>query len=1031
MFCDLVGSTALASRLDPEDLREVIGAYHRCVAETVGRFEGFIAKYMGDGVLVYFGYPQAHEDDAERAVRAGLALIDEVGRLAASEPLRVRAGIGTGLVVVGDLVEQADLRERSVVGETPNLASRLQAMAEADAVVIGPRTHQLVGDLFEYHDLGSITVKGFAEPVHAYRVLRPSAVEGRFEALHAAALAPLVGRDEEIELLLRCWSRAREGSGQIALIAGEPGIGKSRLTTAVQEAIEAEPQVWLRYFCSPYHQDSALHPIINQLERASGFARDDTAETKIDKLKALLAPTSAPTDDVALLAEFLSIPNGERHPQPDLSPQRRKEKVFQALLRQLESLARQRPVLMIFEDLHWIDPTTQELLDLTVERVRHLSVLLLVTFRPEFQAPWTGQSHVTMLPLARLDRRDSETLIARIGNKAALRSEIVEEIVERTDGIPLFVEELTKAVLEAEAHKDHVAGPPSAAPRPAPAIPATLQGLLLARLDRLGTAAKETAQIGAAVGRVFQYELLAAIAPGREVELLSSLDQLVGAGLVFQRGAPPQSSYAFKHALVQDAAYSTLLRGPRRALHARIAAELKKLDPEMADTQPELLAHHVTEAGLVESAIVYWRKAGEQAVRRAANREAIKHFRRALSLNETRPDGVERRRIELAILSQLGPALMSVHGWPAPEVGAAFERAGEVARRLESSVDLAPPLVGLWLFHVARGQFARAEDISSELFRIARELNDSEVLLQAHHAAWPTRFLRGLPAEASEHMNAGMALYDERRHDRHRYLYLGHDPAVCALAIGAPVQWLLGYPERAMRLEREAVELARRLRHAPSLAHALWFVGECQVARGDVAAVTATATEQLALCEEHKLPQPRATALMFLGWALARTGEVAEGTRQLEEGLGVWHRLGARSYLPRGMCLLAESYFLGRRFSEGLEQVARALTSADDTGEHWYSARVYHVRAELLLQMHGRKNEAVEASLRTAVEIGRAQGARGWELRAVTLLARLVAERGERGKALDLLAPVYGGFTEGFVTPDLKDARAFLDELCN
>jgi predicted ATPase len=466
-------------------------------------------------------------------------------------------------------------------------------------------------------------------------------------------------------------------------------------------------------------------------------------------------------------------------------------------------------------------------------------------------------------------------------------------------------------------------------------------------------------------------------------------------------------------------------------LHGRITAALEARFPEMAETQPELLAHHASEAGLVESAIGYWRKAGEQAVRRAANREAIGHFRRALSLNDGRPDGVERRRAELAVLSRLGPALMSVHGWPAPEVGAAFERAGEVAGRLEISVDLAPPLVGLWLFYHSRGQFARAEEISEELFRIARKLNDPEVLLQAHHATWPTRFLRGVLAEAGKHIDAGMALYDEERHERHRYLYVGHDPAVCALAIGAPVQWLLGYPERANRFANEAVELALRLRHAPSLAHALWFVGECQVACGDVAAVTATATELLALCEEHKLPQPRATALIFLGWALARTGEAAEGTQRLEEGLAEWHRLGARCYLPRGICLLAESHLLGRRYAEGLEQVAQALAIAEETGEHWCVARMHQLRAELVLQMLGRNDGAAEESFHTAIKIARAQGARGWELRAVTSLARLVAERGEREKAVDLLAPVYRGFTEGFGTPDLTNAGALLDELCN
>jgi predicted ATPase len=490
----------------------------------------------------------------------------------------------------------------------------------------------------------------------------------------------------------------------------------------------------------------------------------------------------------------------------------------------------------------------------------------------------------------------------------------------------------------------------------------------------------------------------------------------------------PDASYTFKHALVQDAAYGTLLRAARRQLHARIAAALEQRFPEVAQTQPEVLARHCTEAGLVDPAVVHWRNAGEQAVRRAANREAIEDFRRTLSLNETRPYGVDRQRTELAVLSQLGVALIIVHGWSAPEVGAAFERAGEVARQLESSVDLLPPLVGLSCFHVIRGQFARAEEISAELFRIADELDNPEVLLQAHHSAWATRLGRVELAEAAEHIDAGLALYDEAQHERHRHLYLGHDPAACALGFGAVVQWLLGYPERAIRFEREASDLARRLRHAPSLAQALCAVGQSQLMRRDPAAAFATATELLALCEEHRLPQQRAFALMFIGWALARTGEVTEGTQRLAEGLNAWTRLGARANLPSWLCMLAESYLLGRRYVEGLEQVAQALAVAEETGEKWYLPGLHHLRAELL-QAQGRNADGAEASLRTAVDIARAQGARGWELRVTTSLARLWRDQGKRREARDLLAPIYGWFTEGFDTPDLQDAKTLLDEL--
>jgi class 3 adenylate cyclase/predicted ATPase len=1027
MFCDLVGSTALGARLDVEDLHEIIGAYHECVAAVIDRYDGFVAKYMGDDVLVYFGYPRAHEDDAERAVRSGLTLIAAVGQLQAPEPLRVRIGIDTGPVVVGDLFGSGEAQEHDIVGETPNLAARLQALGEPNTIVVGPRTRGLLGNLFELRDLGPIEVKGFAERVHAYQVLRPSAIESRFEALQTgSSLTPLISREEELDLLLRRWQRATNGEGQMVLLSGEPGIGKSRLTVALQERLQAQPYTCLRYFCSLHRQHSALHPVISRLERAAGFEREGALEMKRDKLEALLAPASPSQEDVALLSELLSLPASDRYPRLDLTPQRRKEKTFDALLRQLEGLARQQPVLMIFEDVQWIDATSQELLDLTVARVTRWPVLLLITCRPEYTPPWTGQPQVTVLTLNHFDRRASAALVRHVVGDATLSSDVVEEIIERTDGVPLFIEELTKAVLE--AGQGTAKSTLSTTAPTALAVPPTLHASLMARLDRLGPAAKEVAQIGAAIGREFSYELLIAATNQTAGELHAALDRLADAGLIFRRGMPPDAAYTFKHALVQDAAYGTLLRGARQQLHTRIAAALGERFPEIAQTQPEVLARHCTEAGLADAAVVHWRNAGGQAVRRAANREAIEHFRRALSLNEGRPDGIDRRRSELAILSQLGPMLMSFHGWAAPEVGAAVERAGELARHLESSADLAPPLVGLWVFHLTRGQFARAGEVSGELFRIARELDDPEILLQAHHSAWPIRFLRGVPAEACEHIDAGLALYDERRHERHRYLYLWHDPAVCALGYGAVVQWLLGHPERAIRREREASELARRLRHALSLAQALWLIGECQVARRDPTAVIATATELRALCEEHRMPQQRAQALVFLGWALARSGEVAEGTQRLAEGLDVWTRLGARTYLPCGICLLAESYLLGRQYAEGLEQVALGLAAAAEIGEKWYLARLHHLRAELL-QAQGRNADAAEASLRTAVDIARAQGARGWELRAATSLAQLWRDQGKRGEAHDLLGPVYGWFTEGFDTPDLQDAKALLDQL--
>jgi class 3 adenylate cyclase/predicted ATPase len=1012
MFCDLVGSTELSSRLDPEDLREVIAAYHRAVAETVARFDGFVAKYMGDGVLVYFGYPQAHEDDAERAVRAGLGVIDGVGRLdVKSVELQARVGIATGLVVVGDLIGEGAAQEQTVVGETPNLAARLQASAAPGAVVIAPATRRLVGDLFEYRDLGAVDVKGIAAPVAAWQVLRLSDVASRFEALRGSALSPLIGRDEEIDLLLRRWARANAGDGQIVLISGEPGIGKSRLTAALIERLHAEPHLRLRYFCSPYHQDSALFPFIDQLGRASGFAHDDPPVAKLGKLEILLSGAAPADEDVPLIADLMSLPASERHPLPNLSPQRKKERTLEALIRQLEGLARQQPVVMVFEDAHWIDPTSRELLDLTVEHVRSLPVLLIVTFRPEFQPPWTGQPQVTMLTLNRLDLRDRTALIEQIAGGKALPDEVVAQIVDRTDGVPLFVEELTKSVLESGVS---LVG-----------IPTTLHDSLMARLDRLASV-RLVAQIGAAIGREFSYQLLHAVSCLSDDELQAALGRLIGSELVFQRGTPPDAVYTFKHALVQDAAHSSMLRSTRQQLHAQIAEALETHSPELMDTQPERFAQHYEQAGLAEKSVTYWGKAGRRSAARSAMAEAAAQLQKALDQLALLPDSLERQRQELELRSSQGAVLFVVKGHGAPETGHAYARTRELWEQLGSPSEFLRVPYGQARYHVVRGEFDLALHLDEDLLRLSRQRNDSAGLVLAHYSSARNLMFAGRFGLSWTHLEEVFSFYD-RISQRSLISQAGDDPYVAAGGISALVVCCLGYPDRALARSKAAIDEAWRLAH-PATSGSVLALGNMLVSLlGDDAALNERAEQLVAIAAEQSFPWWGAQGAIYLGWSKAKGGDVVEGISLLRRGLSAHRATGAELWTPHHITRLAMACEIAGEFEEASFLLDEALKIVERTGERWFEAELNRNKGQLLLRQG--HTEAGEGLYCKALSIAREQEAKLWELRAAMSLAQLRRDRSRRAEARDLLAPVYGWFTEGFDTPDLKEAKALLDEL--
>jgi predicted ATPase/class 3 adenylate cyclase len=1028
MFCDLVGSTALSARLDPEELREVIGAYHRCVAAVIEKSGGFVAKYMGDGVLAYFGYPRADEHDAERAVRAGLALVEAVAGTdtVVGAPLSARVGVATGLVVVGDLLGQGAAQEQAVVGETPNLAARLQALAAPGTVVIGPSTKRLTGGLFDYEDLGAVEIKGLARPVMAFRVLRESGTESRFEARHGPDLTPLVGRDEELALLQRRWHQAKARQGCVVLVSGEPGIGKSRLAQTLIEELSGETHTRLRSFCSPHHRDSALYPTITQLERAAGFRREDTADQRLDKLEAVLVQATGDLDETApALAALLSLPTGERYPPLDLTPQKRKERTLQALLTQVEGLAARQPVLMLFEDAHWSDPTSLELYDLIVDRVPALRVLLIITFRPEFNAPWIGRPHVTSLTLNRLAPAERAEMIPCVTGGKALPEEIAEQIVDRTDGVPLFVEELTKAVVESGILIDNGDHYTAAGPMAPLAIPATLQASLLARLDRLAPV-REVAQIGAALGRQFSHELIAAIAPMPPPQLDNALAQLVGAELIYRRRTPPDAEYTFKHALVQDAAYSTLLRSGRRQLHARIASTLEGHFPEIVPAQPALLAHHCTEAGLADKAIVYWLKAGQQTLARSAMTEAVALLRKGLDLLPGLLDEPWRWQQELELLITLGSALAATKGLAADEVGATLGRARTLAERLDRRERLGPLLVNQQVFHFVRAEHRLARSLADQMEKIGEERNDVAAQLRGRDLRGLTSCFLGQFVASRELLERCHGLSDPAYRAAAGAGQPSPDPYAVMLAHLANTLAYLGFIDLAEARLNEAIAEARRLKHAHTLAHVLaWATLVSWAIRSPE--LQGQTDELLELSVEHGFSMWSARATVARGRILITLGRVQEGLAVLKQGLAALDETGAVMAKPALLISFAQAHGVLGQPEEGLHRLDEAAQIIAATEERLDQAEVHRVRGDLLNVIGDAA--AAEASYHEAITLAQQQSAKLWELRAATSLARLWRDQAKHSEARDLLAPVYSWFAEGFGTKDLKEARALLEEL--
>jgi class 3 adenylate cyclase/enoyl-CoA hydratase/carnithine racemase len=1026
MFYDLVGSTTVASSLDPEDLRDIIGAFHRCVRDEAKRFGGFVARYMGDGGLIYFGYPRAHEDDAERSIHASLAVLDAVSRLTLFQGYKpqIRIGIATGLVVVGDIVGEGSSPEQDIVGQTPNLAARLQSIADPGATVISSATRRLVGGLFEYRELGPMLLKGFSESERAWRVLGTGTAETRFEAQQETALTPLVGRELEIDHLVRCWQLARTGRGQVVAVCGEPGIGKSRIAAMFLRQL-ADDHTRLRYLCSQHHRSSPFYPSIKQLERAAGVLRGDTPVEKLKKLEATLIRTPRHHETVALLANLLSVPIDGPYPKLELTPAQRRERTMEALLLQFELLAGQRPVTAIFEDAHWIDPTSLDLLNRAVELIPKLPVLLIVTFRPEFLPSWRMASHVTPLMLNPLTEKEGALVVEHISGKDALSAGLVADIVERADGVPLFLEELTKAVLEA----GHQAGDAliARAPPRGDSIPATLHASLMARLDRLGAPAKKVAQIGASVGREFSYELIANVWRRDDGELEAELTRLSEAALLFCRGTPPDANYAFKHALVQDVAYSTLLRGGRRELHLAIGKVLEDRFPEIVAAQPEVLAQHYTKGELTSRAIEYWRKAGEHALTSSATSEAISHLSCGLELVPSLSCGSERDAAELALQLVLGSAMRAGKGHSAPETLQVFSRARQLLGKNSSSRERLLVLNGLWGVHLIRGEQMQASDIAAECLAFAGSHGSADALALGTLMFGASRWAMGDFLEGKRHLERVLDV-QKIGGESASGTRLTLDNRVAALSYLAMVLWQIGYAEQSVAASLRAVQEARGTGNAFTLTFALGL--RALLTAGLIAdwpRALLDADQSLAHSIEHGFPLYERWARFYQGAGLAECGNPQRGIEIMRDAMASAASINAGATKPVHLGRLAIAHARLGEAELGLDLINEATLIIEKTKERFFEAELYRISGELLVKAD-KKSEG-EARLLQALMTARKQQARMWELRAATSLAEIWHNQGRPDVARDLLAPTFAWFTEGFDTPDVKRAKQLLDEL--
>jgi class 3 adenylate cyclase/tetratricopeptide (TPR) repeat protein len=1015
LFCDIVDSTPLSTQLDPEELRALLNKYQTDVGRAAAATGGYVAQVAGDGLLVYFGWPKSDETHAESAVRAAIAIIDAIR----TQRLSVRIGIASGLVVIGDVVGAGAVTEQMPVGETLHLAARLEELAKPDTILVSDATHAQASLLFEMEDLGQVRLKGFGTPQQVWRVQRETTLSGRSEALFIGRPGPIVGREEELEFLLRQWRQTLSGDGRVVLLSGEPGIGKSRLLAALEERLANERHYSLRYFCSPHHQDDALYPIISRWEREAGFTRSDSAEDRLCKLEALAQSRAVEQGDIPLLAAMLSIPLCGRYPSLDLSPQRQREKTFDMLTRRLADLARKRPVLAVIEDAHWADPTTLQMIEAGIDRLAGLPMLRIVSFRPEFIPPWIGRPNVSLLTLARLDRSQAEALADQTAGRHVLSPALREHIVWQSDGVPLFVEEMTKAVLEETADRPLAAD--------AIAVPNTLQGSLMARLDRLPVA-KEVAQVSSVIGRNFSYALLAAAAQVPERTLAQGLQQLVESGLAFQQGAGPEALYRFKHALVRDVAYESLPRSRRAEIHASIV-EAAEAGNGIAAMRPSRLGHHCAQAGLIARAARYYRAAGEHAAEHAGLAETRNHLERGLQFARALPDGRDRQMLEAELLIGLGRLLIGMKGQSDPEATGLFERAVAVCRELGDRETLARSLFALGAIGMSRGELQSVQAIIDDLLELARSDPQPLIAIAGNVRLGILRFHQGQLADARDSLSRVLDLCgaaDGGLPD----LAITSSPDVAAAAYLANTLAHLGYAERAIVHAERAVASAER-RGKASLAYAMALstaARACQTI-GDYARCRSFVEPLLAAAGEHGFPQYLGLGRCLLGWLTARQGDIAAGLDTISDAVTTLASLGGQREVAYVNGLRADVLLWANRRSEAVWLLDETLARSAETGVVAFDAAL-RTRRAAALAAGADDGLAAEREFARAIDIARDQSAKLFELQACRGLACLSLRQGRPADARLLLKPIVDWFTEGLELSHLREARETL-AACN